>query len=283
VSIKAMNWAWSISLAPTPKIVLLALCDIADDSGFCYPSIHTLATKCTLDERTVQRVIRKLTDEHFLAVEERFRRDGARTSNGYRISLAPTPAICHPLPIADATGRLAAVTGGPRQRCHRGGDTAAGVTTTEPSIDPSTTTEPPGVVGQEATEEEVNTQSRRLWFPDNTSQEQRAAMKRQCASLTEAGAQAVLDELAGRMRCSKVRDPVRYCARLVELSRRGEFRLELGLEIARNREAMHRRTTRSVVPLIESGGEATSFSELPEPIRSALERARARASRGRET
>jgi len=35
MSLKVMHWAWS--LAPTPKIVLLALADEANDDGFCFP------------------------------------------------------------------------------------------------------------------------------------------------------------------------------------------------------------------------------------------------------
>lgn len=47
MSIRAMTWAWSITLPPTPKLVLMALADIADDTGLCWPSHSALAAKCS--------------------------------------------------------------------------------------------------------------------------------------------------------------------------------------------------------------------------------------------
>jgi len=38
-----MNWAWRQGLPPTPKLVLMALADAADDHGVCWPSVTTLA------------------------------------------------------------------------------------------------------------------------------------------------------------------------------------------------------------------------------------------------
>src|SRR3954469_18711448 len=90
-----MNWAWSICLPPAPKLVLMALADIADDAGFCFPSVPTLAVKVSMDERSVQRILRKLTADAFVAIEQRFRADHAQTSNGYRLAFERPPANCH--------------------------------------------------------------------------------------------------------------------------------------------------------------------------------------------
>jgi len=50
-----------------PKLVLMARADIADDAGFCFPSVFTLAAKVSMDQRSVQRILRKLT-RRFLCV-----------------------------------------------------------------------------------------------------------------------------------------------------------------------------------------------------------------------
>ena len=38
----------------------MARADIADDAGFCFPSVFTLAAKVSMDQRSVQRILRKL-------------------------------------------------------------------------------------------------------------------------------------------------------------------------------------------------------------------------------
>jgi len=45
-------------MAPTDKLVLLALADCANDEGHCWPSIATIARKSGVSERSVQRAIR---------------------------------------------------------------------------------------------------------------------------------------------------------------------------------------------------------------------------------
>lgn len=55
-----MNWAWEQPLPPVPKLVLMALADNADDHGYCWPKMKTIAAKCSTSERTVQRTIKTL-------------------------------------------------------------------------------------------------------------------------------------------------------------------------------------------------------------------------------
>jgi hypothetical protein len=80
-----MTLAWSTSLAPSHKLVLMALADIANDDGVCWPSVRLLAKKCCLCEREVRRVIDQLKLGGLLRVEERFRADGSQTSNRYLV------------------------------------------------------------------------------------------------------------------------------------------------------------------------------------------------------
>ncbi|MDQ1817262.1 helix-turn-helix domain-containing protein, partial [Massilia sp. CCM 9210] len=49
-----MTAAWKSPLPSGQKFVLIALCDNANDQGECYPSITTIAYKCSMGERTVQ-------------------------------------------------------------------------------------------------------------------------------------------------------------------------------------------------------------------------------------
>ena len=87
MSIAAMHWAWHQALKPVPKLILMALADAADDQGVCWPSIPTVARKCCLSKRTIQRTLQDLVNGGWLQVEPRFRKDGSRTSNSYRLAL----------------------------------------------------------------------------------------------------------------------------------------------------------------------------------------------------
>lgn len=61
MSIKVMTSVWERSQASgTDLLVLLALADNANDAGECWPSIHYIARKCRIDDRTTQRRIRSL-------------------------------------------------------------------------------------------------------------------------------------------------------------------------------------------------------------------------------
>lgn len=88
-----MNWAWEQKLAPSIKIVLLALADIADDQGTCWPSIPTIARKVCTSQRTVQRVVHKLGTKTeakpaLIRIVPRSRSNGSRSSNVYLLQMA---------------------------------------------------------------------------------------------------------------------------------------------------------------------------------------------------
>ena len=82
-----MTWAWRAPLPPGPKIVLLALADIADDDGVCWPGHRSLAIKCSTTVRTVQRTLAALAAQGRLLIEPRYRHDGSRSSNRYRLPI----------------------------------------------------------------------------------------------------------------------------------------------------------------------------------------------------
>lgn len=60
VSVRLMTEVWAVSLPDSEKLVLLALADCANDEGLCWPSMATLARKCSKSDRTVQASIKRL-------------------------------------------------------------------------------------------------------------------------------------------------------------------------------------------------------------------------------
>jgi hypothetical protein len=62
MSVRVMTEVWALELADSQKIVLLALADCANDEGHCWPSMLSLARKCSKGQRTVQGVVKSLVD-----------------------------------------------------------------------------------------------------------------------------------------------------------------------------------------------------------------------------
>ena len=107
-----MTAVWDIDLPDSQKIVLLALADCANDEGLAWPSISTMARKCSKSERTVQSVIKELVAAGHLTRNE-------VVGHGCRYQLHPR-RICTPARIAPPQGlhpTPAAVAGHPRSRC----------------------------------------------------------------------------------------------------------------------------------------------------------------------
>ncbi len=99
-----MNWAWGLSLPPTQKLLLLALADNADDAGACWPSLKSLATKCEVTPRTIQRAIKEFEACGLLAVTSRYAGNGRQTSNAYRLILTGYPVKMSPPTSAHCGG-----------------------------------------------------------------------------------------------------------------------------------------------------------------------------------
>src|SRR5208283_1746483 len=224
-----MTWAWATPLPPTSKLVLMALADIADDHGVCWPSHKTLALKCTLSDRTVRRTLGKLHTLQLLVVEPRLRKNGSSASNCYRLAVDELP------PGQIVLGGNGQAAPGGRSSVTRGGDTAVlPRTTNEPSIE---SPPPQPGSGGESDEVRVNTGSGgEFFFPKGLTPSQHHALQDRLAKLTSAEAQQVLDELAGRMGVTPVKNPIRYCAVLASRMKRGAFAPELGLKIADARQ-----------------------------------------------
>ena len=260
-----MTWAWATPLPPTPKLVLMALADIADDHRICWPSHRTLALKCTLSDRTVRRTLGKLHALKLLVVEPRLRKNGSSASNCYRLAVdAPPPGQI----VLGGDGQAAP---GGRSSVTREGDTAVlPRTTNEPSIE-----SPPPRPGNGGESDAVRANTGgggEFFFPRGLTDSQRHALQDRLAKLTSAEAQQVLDELAGRMAVTPVKNPIRYCAVLASRMKRGAFTPELGLKIADARQADRAPSEHTPPP----EGQL-DLTRLPRETRDTIERLRARA------
>lgn len=99
MSVRVMTSVWEVALPDSEKLVLLALADCANDEGSCWPSMRTLAEKCSKSDRTVQAAIKALVAKGHLS---RIEKPGKGCN--YHV---------HPVPNKQATPEEAA----PRKDC----------------------------------------------------------------------------------------------------------------------------------------------------------------------
>lgn len=84
MSILVMSLVWTHGPeAPHQRLMMLAIADNANDRGVAWPSVATLAAKCSVQERAAQYTLQTLQREGWLAIEERPGR-----SNYYRVNMA---------------------------------------------------------------------------------------------------------------------------------------------------------------------------------------------------
>lgn len=82
MSTAVMSKCWPLQMPPTAKAVLISLADNANDHGYCWPSISTIAQRTCFSERAIQGAIKWL--ESVGAVK-------ADRSNGRHTTYVVTP------------------------------------------------------------------------------------------------------------------------------------------------------------------------------------------------
>lgn len=100
-----MTGAWKLDLPAGPKLVLLSLCDNANEQGECFPSISMIAKRCSMGERTVQAHIQSLTQMGLMYRNERNGRSTVYQLDPRRICTpadSAPPQISHPTPAVSA-------------------------------------------------------------------------------------------------------------------------------------------------------------------------------------
>jgi hypothetical protein len=68
MSVDATKWAWSLTIAPSRKIVLLSMADRAGETHLCWPSIARLEADTCLDRKTILAAISDLESMGLIAV-----------------------------------------------------------------------------------------------------------------------------------------------------------------------------------------------------------------------
>ena len=69
----------------------LYLADRSNREGECWPAIPTIAEELKLSESTVRRAIRDLKKEKLLTTEQRYRKNGGKSSLCYKIQKIRPP------------------------------------------------------------------------------------------------------------------------------------------------------------------------------------------------
>lgn len=129
-----MTWVWEHSPASGGELLVqLAIADHASDDGTnAWPSVETLARKCRVHPRTIQRSIRSLVAMGQLAVVEHGGNVAGRSRreqpNAYTVTMRHPVADRHPVAAEDAP---------PRQDAADPPGVGATQTIHEPSTEPS--------------------------------------------------------------------------------------------------------------------------------------------------
>lgn len=211
MSMRAIEWVWRLKLQILSKMILLALADIADDSGYCWPRVQLIAQRCGCSARTVRRHTARFVERGLISVEHRYRKDGSQTSNGYRLALD-----------------------GPSDRLPDGGDGndhGGGPATSQlgdTNVSPLTTTDPPVI------QKPQSSTLADLEYPASFTFSQIHEAQRVVASAGE-DAQAILDVLSAAYETRTIRNGIFYLKKLVARYHSGGFDPAPGKVIAERR------------------------------------------------
>ena len=229
MSYAALEWAFRQDLETIPKFVLVALADAVNSESVCWPRIATIARKTGVSTRTVQRALRLQARRGLITIEERYRPDGSRSSNRYRLHLDRGVSVSPPPDGRDSTP------------CHRSQgppDTSVMSRTTR-----GTNNEPPllqGVVKKQSVDR-GGVGAIDLVYPGVLLSDERTGAEAMLAVLQPPLDQLVLDEWAGIIAAGAIRASPLGCLReLVKRARKGTFTSERGLRVAQARETRQR-------------------------------------------
>ena len=96
MSIRLMSQVWEDTRIESQSelLVLLALADHARDDGLCWPSMRCIAGKARIEERSAQRIVRRLIEKGLIElVSQGGCVEGHNTPNRYRVLAGETRQI----------------------------------------------------------------------------------------------------------------------------------------------------------------------------------------------
>ena len=148
MSIRLMSQVWEDARIQSQAelLVLLALADHARDDGLCWPSIRTIAAKARIEERSAQRILRRLIEKGLVElVSQGGCIEGHNVPNRYRVK-GGDAASPHGLTESHPGATLGLGVAGDRQSPRGDSENRDGVTLgqgnhhIEPSLSKTTTT-----------------------------------------------------------------------------------------------------------------------------------------------
>jgi len=222
-----MNWAWEQLLAPTPKLILMALADAADDDGYSWPSVAKVSKKCCVSGRTVQRVIQQFVAADLLIITNRFTATGRQTSNGYRLKMIKPGYPDKMSPSGKTSGCQGGILSGTRVTpdVGLGGDTM--LSPLKPTHESSK--QPPLQIPSEMAPSS-------LLFPPQLSVEEREAAALIVKNIDITSAQVLLDELTAAIESDSIRtSPVQWLRAITSRFHKGLFEQAGAVRIATRR------------------------------------------------
>lgn len=87
MSVDITSWIWKYSPTKGSKrLVLLSLADNANDQGYCWPSIDSIAQRCRMTRRYIINILQELEAEGHIKIIHRFDNEkNVNKSNLYRV------------------------------------------------------------------------------------------------------------------------------------------------------------------------------------------------------
>lgn len=217
MSYSTIDWVYNQKLPAQEKLILVYIAKCENPSEPCFASVRHLANKCGVSTRTIQRVLKKLCSAGYVTSTPRFRSDGSQTSNFYTINVIENDTAVsppHDINVAGGSGRI----GSP------------------PTVAKVTDQELPKKTKSKTPPREALANVLQLTYPDGLSMHAKSSADQILQGISLDDAQMLLDELAGAMANGLIRKAPEYWLSGVAMKyRAGQFRANLGIEIARDR------------------------------------------------
>ena len=230
-----MTQAWDLPLPATKKLLLLAMCDWANDAGVCFPSMASISRRVSVSGRQCQRLMGELLSQGLVAVTAN--PNGGVSTRRYQINI-------------DALRRT---------ETDPGGDKLTPVTQVSPlPLTVTTSTRDVGVTRTVKTRHSHPPQQLEAPPLDWTylpmfGEPEREVVVRLMKGIDPAEGQALLDELAGALRAGAIK--TQWPAWLQGLARRaraGAFIPHHALTVQRDRQRVAREVTEATARKLQA-------------------------------